>query len=149
MTDREQLTEVTLHRPTDETGLLTSEWVQVFNCLNNDGGPTAMPMGFPFSIQFCNETQTVLPDADGHYLSIAPPDDETDPNDPFAEIMMYHHVNRAHDYFKDSFEFTELDFPLPALVNVQIRTDPVEFGGFIGTAGLTGGSVFPMRRFPS
>ena len=53
VTDREQLTEVTLHRPTDETGLLTSEWVQVFNCLNNDGGPTAMPMGFPFSIQFC------------------------------------------------------------------------------------------------
>ena len=52
VTDREQLTEVTLHRPTDETGLLTSEWVQVFNCLNNDGGLTAMPMGFPFAFSF-------------------------------------------------------------------------------------------------
>ena len=103
-TDNGALSEVTLHSSADSMGKLTSEWVQVFNCLNEDGGVVAMPNfgGFNITIALCNEKQTVTPDPDGHYLSIEPPQDDSDPNDQFAELMMYHHVNLAHDYFKET-----------------------------------------------
>ena len=126
VTDDGETSEVVLPKPTSEDGRLTSEWVQVVNCLNEEGGLTANPDlgGFTIQVSLCHEKQVVRPDADGNYLSIAPPQDDTDPNDSFAELMMYYHVNRAHDYFKEAFGFSALDFPLPALVNVQFRTDP-------------------------
>ncbi|MCA9546792.1 MAG: hypothetical protein KC613_20440, partial [Myxococcales bacterium] len=126
ITDRGELSQVILNKSTDPEGRLTSDWVQVFNCLNEDGGVTAMPDlgGFQITVQLCREEQTVRPDPDGHYLSIEPPADASDPNDPFAEVMMYHHVNRAHDYFKGTHGFDGLDFPLTAIVNLQLKTDP-------------------------
>ena len=127
VTDDGQTSEVILPKTTNDDGRLTSEWVQVVNCLNEEGGLTANPDlgGFTIQVSLCHEKQVVRPDADGNYLSIVPPQDDTDPNDSFAELMMYYHVNRAHDYFKEAFGFSALDFPLPALVNVQFRTDPV------------------------
>ena len=126
ISDDGMLSEVTLLRPTSEDGRLTSDWVEVFNCLNEDGGVTAMPNFGPITItvNLCLEAQVVRPDSDGHYLSIVPPEDDSDPNDSFAEVMMYHHVNVAHDFFKGTFGFEALDFSLPALVSVQVKTDP-------------------------
>jgi hypothetical protein len=120
------LTQVPLTRTVHEDGRLTSDWVAVFNCLNEDGGLSGMPDfgGLSITVSLCHEVQTALPDADGNYLSIQPPADESDPNDPFAEVMMYYHVNQAHDFFKDTLGFEGLDRPLPALVNVQIKMDP-------------------------
>ncbi len=123
VTDEGELTRVVLHPVTTPNGALTSEWVQVFNCLNEEGGLVAMPFGPGVSIRLCHEVQVARPGPEGHYDHIAPSSD-TDPNDSFAELMMYHHVNRVHDYFKDTFGFTDLDFPLPALVNVQFQVDP-------------------------
>ncbi|MEE2757831.1 MAG: M36 family metallopeptidase [Myxococcota bacterium] len=156
-TDEGTLSEVTVEKSAHPEGALTSPWVQVFNCLNEEGGVVAMPDvgGFNISIALCNEVQTVRPDPDGHYLSIAPPDQDSDPNDQFAEIMMYHHVNQAHDYFKDVHGFAELDYPLPALVNVQIQVDPpLPFlnPGPDGWIGLSNAAFFPKeawRQFAS
>lgn len=148
ITDDGQLSRVVLHKPIDARGHLTSEWVQVFNCLNEEGGLTAMPNlgGLTLTVSLCHEVQTVVPDADGHYLSYAPPDDGSDGNDPFAELMMYHHVNRVHDYFKGDLGFDGLDFPLPALVNVMLKTDPaLPIPGF--ELGPDGWMRFPNAAF--
>ena len=143
---------VIMQRPTSEDGRLTSDWVEVFNCLNEEGGISAMPDFGPIAVTvyLCREQQVVRPDADGNYLSVTPPDDDSDPNDPFAELMMYHHVNLAHDYFKESFGFTALDFPLPALVNFQLRTDPLlPFlqPGPDGWIGLSNAAFFPKESW--
>ena len=152
VTDNSTVSDVVLHRPTSDDGRLTSEWVEVFNCLNEEGGISATPdFGpFPVTVYLCREEQVVRPDEDGHYLSYQPPGDDSDPNDPFAELMMYHHVNLAHDYFKESFGFSALDFPLPALVNFQLKTDPVlPFlqPGPDGWIGLSNAAFFPRESW--
>ena len=39
-------------------------------------------------------------------------------NDPrFDEANVYFHINRIHDYFKDTFDFIKLDEPLPVIVD--------------------------------
>lgn len=152
VTDENQVSNVILRRPTSNDGTLTSEWVDVLNCLNEDGGTAARPNFGPIAITVypCVEQKVVRPDDDGHYLSYEPPADDSDPNDPFAELMMYHHVNLAHDYFKDTFGFSNLDFPLPALVNFQLRTDPVipflnpDPDGWIG---LSNAAFFPKESW--
>ena len=157
VTDNGELTRVTMHGSTAEDGRLTSEWVEVFNCLNEDGGAVAMPSlgGFNLTISLCNEVQVARPDADGHFLSISPPEDDSDPNDSFAEVMMYHHVNLVHDYFKNTHGFSELDYPLPALVNVQVKIDPplpFFMAGPDGWVSLSNAAFFPReawRQFAS
>ncbi|MCA9527055.1 MAG: hypothetical protein KC549_12255, partial [Myxococcales bacterium] len=147
-TDEGELTQVALDRVTDPEGRLTSPSVQVFNCLNEEGGLTAMPDlgGFTIEVSLCHEVQTVRPDADGNYLSVRPPEDGSDPNDPFAEVMMYHHVNHVHDYFKGTHGFDDLDFPLPAIVNLQFKINPpLPLPGFM--PGPDGWYAFPNAAF--
>ena len=139
---------VTLHETTTEDGTLTSPWVSVFNCLNEDGGIIAMPMigNFQLTVQMCHEVKTALPGPDGHYTHIVPPFLESDPNDVFSEVQMYHHVNVVHDYFKDVHGLTELDYPLNALVNVQVKLDPpLPIPGF--EAGPDGWVQLPNAAF--
>ena len=152
VTDDNVVSEVTMERPNSLDGRLTSDWVAVFNCLNEEGGVTAMPNFGPVAItvSLCKEAQVVRPDEDGHYLSVTPPDDDSDPNDLFAEVMMYHHVNVAHDYFKGTFGFEALDFSLPALVNVQVKTDPplpFLMPGPDGWVGLSNAAFFPRESW--
>lgn len=130
---------------TDPAGKLTSASVQVFNCLKEDGGVSAMPFG-NITISLCHEVQDTRPDADGNYLSIVPPEDEADGNDQFAGVMMYHNVNRVHDYFKATHGVDWLDYALPAIVNVQLKVvPPISFGGF--TPGPNGWYDFPNAAF--
>ena len=142
------LVEVDLPMTTYDDGRLTGAWVEVYNCLNEEGGIEAETeiSGLHITGRFCHEVQTVRPAADGHYLHIEPPQDPTDPNDPFAELMMYFHVTRVHDYFRDTLGFTDLDFPLPALVNVQFQTNaPATLLGF--ERGPGGWWTFPNALF--
>ena len=129
--DNGELTEVAMRQTLAPNGILTSESVQVFNCLNEDGGISGqISMGFTVEVSLCREVQVARPDPDGHYLSITPPEDFTDPNDQFAELMMYHHVNEIADYYQERHDFSRYDEPLPALVNVQLKTNPpLPFGG--------------------
>ena len=125
ITNDGELTEVLMKQTSSEYGILTSESVQVFNCLNEEGGVSGeLNMGFTVEVSLCREAQTVRPDPDGNYLSYEPPSDYSDPNDQFAELMMYHHVNEVADYFKEQHEFVKYETPLPALVNVQLKTNP-------------------------
>ncbi len=154
ITDEWTTSTVTLHETTTEDGALTSEWVQVFNCLNEDGGPVAMPDlgGFQITVQLCREVQVARPGPEGHYTHLEPPLLESDPNDSFAEVQMYHHVNVVHDYFKDTHGFDGLDFPLSATVNLQLKiTPPISFGGFEpgpdGWYGLPNAAFFPKESW--
>ena len=125
VTDDGMLSRVVLEGIRGDNGRLTSDWVEVYNCLNEPGGVSASrPGGLPVDVALCHEVQVARPGPEGHYDHIEPPADATDANDSFAEVMMFHHVNRVHDYFKDTHGFADLDFPLPALVNVQFQLDP-------------------------
>jgi len=41
----------------------------------------------------------------------------------FSEVMMYHHMQVIHDYFKDVHGLTDRDAPLDAITNVQAHVD--------------------------
>jgi hypothetical protein len=71
--------------------------------------------------ELCVEEQSVRPQEDGSYLHVEPPADINDQEDSFAELMMYHHVNGVHDYFRDTHGYDGLDFPLDAIVNVSFK----------------------------
>jgi hypothetical protein len=112
------LEEVVLVPPTTDDGSLTGEYVNAINCTNQPGGTS---LGFGASL--CKEEKTAFPDEDGNYSHILPPEQESG-EDPFAEVQMYHHVNMVHAYFKQTHGFSDLDFPLDAIVNLTIN-----FGG--------------------
>ena len=116
LTDNQTPVEVTIAAPTTSDGTLSNDFVNALNCLQVPGGPTV----FGFAT-VCLEDSSVTPDEDGSYRSVVPPTSFTDAQDPFAQVQMYHHVNIIHDYFKDTFEFTGLDFPLDAVVNLSIN----------------------------
>ncbi|MGM0575000.1 MAG: M36 family metallopeptidase [Myxococcota bacterium] len=136
-TDDYETTEVTLRPPVTDDGTLMGEFVEVRNCLNEEGGE---PIGGGAAL--CRETRVASPGEDGTYLHIVPPSIHSDPNDTFAEVMMYHHVNVMHDYYKDVHGLTDLDFPLQALVNVQINA-----GAFGGWQGFPNAAFIPEEGF--
>jgi hypothetical protein len=126
-TDAGELLEVELAAPvTSADGTLSGDYVQVLNCLNEPGGESLLGFG-----QFCKESNVATPGPDGTYLHITPPANTNDPEDPFAEVMMFQHVNLIHHYFKNVHGLTSLDYPLQALVNVMIYIDPAT-AGFLG-----------------
>ncbi|MBI5608950.1 MAG: M36 family metallopeptidase [Deltaproteobacteria bacterium] len=129
--------QVTLPAPTDPSGFLTGEFVQVSNCLAEEGGAEMKQGNFTFG-HLCHEVQVAAPNAngDGSYLDIVPPEDTSDMNDPFAEVQMYYHVNQIHDFFANGFDLHDLDFPLYALVNVTYASvmSGGQFEGFPNAA---------------
>lgn len=136
-TDAGELQEVELAAPvTSPDGALTGDYVQVVNCLNQPGGESLFGIG-----SFCKETNVAKPGPDGTYLHITPPEPTNDPDDPFAEVMMFQHVNLIHHYFKNVHGLTSLDYPIQALVNVMLYFE----GGFTGQA--PGWNDFPNAAF--
>ena len=73
---------------------------------------------------FCHAVQDLVPDADGTYLSVQPPDDDADPEDKFSEVQMYWHANQIHDWYANTFDLHTLDFPLMAVTNAGMWLDP-------------------------
>lgn len=118
--DNRMTAEVDLPRPDNDEGFLTNSAVRVMNCINEEGESLTV-QGFNIGY-LCKEVQTALPAADGNYIHIKPPALDSDPNDSFAEVQMYYHVNRVHDYFKDELGLTNLE-RIDALPNVQIYTN--------------------------
>lgn len=107
---------VMLPKPDNDEGRLSNEAVRVFNCLNEPGDPLKFS-GFEIG-NICKEVQTVRPQA-GTYLHVDVPSSDTDPNDPFAEVQMYYHVNQIYTYLKDEQQVTGLA-AIDALPNVQL-----------------------------
>ncbi len=119
--DNRQTTRVTLPRPNNEEGRLSNGAVNVLNCINEEGAP--LSFGGLMVGYLCKEVQTALPGADGHYLQHTPPGQDSDPNDTFAEVQMYYHVNLIHDYYTDVLGVSSLPDPIDALPNVQLYTN--------------------------
>jgi hypothetical protein len=117
-TDRRATTIVELPRPTEDRGNLTNAYVQVNNCIEENGEPLVF-QGFTAGF-LCKEVQTALPNADGDYLHITPPERDNTAGDLFAEVQMYYHVNQIHDYYSGSLGLRSMDFSLPAIANLKL-----------------------------
>jgi hypothetical protein len=120
--DEWELTTVVLKNIGSADGTLSGPYVQAFNCLNQDGGWSKeyeVPLLGMAKVQLCNIKQTITPDEDGSYLSVSVPEDIMDPDDSFAELMMFYHVNFIHDYYKEIHGYDGMDFPLEAYVNLM------------------------------
>ncbi len=145
LTDDGELTQYSLPETNTVDGRLTNASVQVFNCLKEPGGVSAMPFG-NITVSLCHEVQDARPDEDGNYLSIVPPEDDADGNDKFASLMMYRNVTRAHDYFKGTHGVDWLDFALPAITNLQFKIEPpIPLGDF--RPGPNGWYDFPNAAY--
>ncbi len=127
-TDNMQLTEVTLVKPTTTDGSLFNETVEVVNCLNMPGEELQF-MGFTVG-NLCQEISTTTVQ-DGDYLHIMPPAQYGDPNDTFAEVQMYYHVNAIHDYLHDELGVMTLPPSLPAIPNLQLYLN-AQAAAFLG-----------------
>lgn len=119
------LIEVEMPHLESHSGALTGSFAKVWNCTQKPGGKSINYQGT--TVTLCNQEQTAAWGDDGTYLHIDPPASDKDGNDAFAELMMYWHVNRIHDWFKDSFGLSNLDFSMDAMVNVQFSV----FGGWL------------------
>jgi hypothetical protein len=130
VTDNRQTTIVKLPRPDNEAGILSNQATHVYNCINEPGEPLSF-QGFAVG-NLCKEIQLVRPAADGHYLQYMPPAQDSDPNDSFAEVQMYYHVNQIWSYLVNTLGVTWLNMPIDALPNVQFYTN-AQAAGFLGT----------------
>lgn len=149
VSDKGQVTEVTMTKPITKDGTLKSNWVEIRNCLNEDGGEPIKYMGLTAG-HFCVEKRTAKPGKDGHYLHIKPPAKTSDGNDKFAEVQMYNHVNAIHDYFKNTHGLTDVDFPLHALINVQVKLTGLAaaaLGQKPGWSGMPNAAFMPPEAF--
>jgi hypothetical protein len=122
--DNSKTTEVELTSLTDPEGRLVGKFANTWNCLNTDGGdPIDINLGgIKVTGKLCKLERVAKPGADGTYRHILPSTD-ADPDDPFAEVMMYYHVTAVHDRFKESLGLTHMDKPLRSIVNVQAYLD--------------------------
>lgn len=132
------------------------------NCIDQH----SVKMLFGFNVHTCDLLQTAAPDANGDFL-IAPGVD-TDGEDAFSEVSMFHHANRAYDFFRvfdptldvnnkkplttvsnlrvpqgfDTFDQTKLsdpDLPLAPFQNAFFApNNPI----FSSVFGITGGAMW-------
>lgn len=125
-------------------GKLTGQFADVWNCLREDGGPVEQMSwdGVNYDIQLCNYRQTVVPGDDGSYLHVLPPENTRDGNDPFAEAHSYYSLNKVHDYFADTFGYTEGDRPLFVAVNMSFQ-----ILGSPGWMGLDNAAYLPDASY--
>ncbi len=120
------LTEVELEHLTSEDGTLVGEFARVRSCIPDLERGSKVPLdlgGFQLNLTTCYPTSQVTPGEDGTYLHVLPPETPADDDGKFAEVMMYHHIQVIHDYFKDVHGLTDRDEPLDALTNVQAHVD--------------------------
>ena len=125
---------------------LTGAFANVFNCLNEPGGQH-VPFNFggmDVFVDLCHEVQTVVPGPDGNYLHIEPADEGTDPDDAFAELMGYFHVNGMHDYFADTHGYEHVDRSLYTLMNFQVNLMGAGWMAIDNAAYLPEGSLEEM-----
>ena len=116
--------EVTLSHITSDDHSLVGEFANVRNCLPlDDGEKIQADVGLPLPLVLCTPSYSALPGEDGTYLHVQPPEDHGVTDDAFAEVMMYHHMQRIHDYFSGEHGLKDLDYPLEAMVNIQALVD--------------------------
>lgn len=78
----------------DGAKALTNELIDSKNCV--DKKTTKSVMGF--QIHVCELEHSEVADAAGDFLLPFPGD--TAPEDPFSQVQMFHHTNKAYDFFR-------------------------------------------------
>lgn len=78
---------------------LQNSLVRSLNCIDKHTTKQVDFGGFPVTLHMCELVQTAKPDATGDYLSTKPGAD-TEAEDAFSELSMFHHVNRAYEFFR-------------------------------------------------
>src|SRR6185436_2749500 len=72
------------------------------------------------SVHTCDLLQTAAADTNGDFL--IPAGGDKDPEDPFSEVSMFHHVNRAYSYFRGFDPTLDVNngIPIPTISNLRI-----------------------------
>ena len=108
------LVEVELPLPEGATTLSNGR-IRSNNCIDHGNSRTVNKL----KLRVCDVEQTAFADADGNFLQS--PSTDSDPQDPFAEVSLFYHANRAYNYF------SSLGMPeLPVLTTVSNLRLPSE-----------------------
>ena len=136
------LVQVSLKHLNEPYDTLTGAYARVQSCTPDlDRGKHSELTFGPSTVEIvsCVPEQKARPGPDGTYLHITAPATPADDDGQFAEVMMYHHMQVIHDYFKDVYGLTERDHPLEALTNVATWIDRCETW-----AGVTNAAFVPF-----
>lgn len=125
--ESEGTVQVELAHLSDPDGRLSGDFARVRNCVPDLAGGEQIPLdlggALSMVITACRPDFTALPGPAGDYLDIVPPATPDANDGRFAEVMMYHHMQVVHDYYKGVHGLTDRDAPLDALVDVQAHID--------------------------
>lgn len=103
---------------------LKNTLIESFNCVDKKTTKNIDPgFGIPIAVHVCELVHSEMPDANGNFTFAAqPPDNE--PEDPFSQVQMFHHVNRIYSYirgFDPAFDANPTDAkPMPAISNLRV-----------------------------
>lgn len=119
------LAEVELEHLTSDDGRLVGDYARVRSCLPDleRGVKVPLNVGIQLNLTACFPDSQVRPNEDGTYLHVSPPATPAEDDGQYAEVMMYHHMQVVHDYFKEVHGLTDRDHPLDAITNVQAHVD--------------------------
>ena len=120
------LADVTLPVGAGQT-VLENELVKALNCVDQKSVKKINFQGFMLDVHTCDLLHTALPDANGDYLIPVP--DDTEPEDSFAEVSIFHHANKAYDLFRGWDPALDVNNGVPLAVVSNLRI-PQGFQGF-------------------
>lgn len=113
--------------PTGTT--LDNPFVRTINCIDKKSVKD-VDFGIPLKVHVCDAVQTAVANAEGNFVYTPVDTGPEAAEDPFSEVSMYYHVNRAYAFFRDLQGDAEAqvvnDKPLPAMANLRV---PSGFAG--------------------
>ncbi len=134
-----EVEEVTLEHLTAEDHTLVGSYARVRSCTPDVERGAKIPIdlgGIQLNVTACVPESKALPGEDGTYRHIVPPASAAEDDGRFAEVMMYHHMQVIHDYFRDVHGLTDRDHPLDAITNVQAHVDLCDQWAMIANAAF-------------
>lgn len=113
------LEEVTLSIKDGETSLV-NDFVVASNCIDKKSVKDINFSGFNLQAHLCDLIPTATPDNQGDYF-VDPPAEDTDPEDTFAEISIFHHTNKMMELFRSyAPDFTVQTGAIQAIANLRV-----------------------------
>ncbi|MBI5501914.1 MAG: M36 family metallopeptidase [Deltaproteobacteria bacterium] len=126
---------------TEDPYSLTGELILSRICVDRHELTPLTYMGFTLNVHICTEAQVAQGDAAHDFLYTD--NDDTAPEDLFAEAAMFYHANKVYDFYR-TLGFDRLnEVPLRASVNFRI---PVNLATGFDVANLTNpnGELYPL-----
>ncbi|MCK6586946.1 MAG: MYXO-CTERM sorting domain-containing protein [Polyangiaceae bacterium] len=101
--------------------ILKNARVESLNCVDKKTTKT-INVGFPIQVHVCELEQSATPDGNGDFL--LPAAGDTEPEDPFSQVQMFYHTNRAYNTFlgfDPAFDVNPGDpASLPVIANLRL-----------------------------